>query len=221
MHQAPMKQTFEMLAGGYLGNPGVNVPMPSTTYEAGKSLPRNAHVLQHEDHLRLGTGRPTVSDSRGVQGGLSYRRARSPRDLWQQLRRMGVTHVVWPSWPMGLEAYADETVFYAFTANVVTGAKNVGGVMVGALPVAPPSDVPYGPAALLGCSVAHRVPLPDIEASIWTATPPPDTAKVLELAKGVDFILVETPCKGRFGSVDFSGFQMVTSRNGWETWAKK
>src|SRR5262249_2697356 len=143
-------------------------------------LPRDARVLLHETHLRLGIGVPSVSDARGTQGALSYRRMRSPRELWEKLRALGVTHVVWSPSPGGQELYGDEIVFYDFVTHHLRGAKLVEGMWVAELGATPPSDVPYGPVALQGCGLAHRASLPEVDTKIWEGTPAPSQEQKLQ-----------------------------------------
>jgi hypothetical protein len=219
--QQPLRLSIDMIAGGYEGRFAERFQPPSDLVAAGKTLPRSARVLIHEQHPRLGIGVPAVSDARGTQAGLSYRRARSPRDLWEQLRALGVTHVLWPAWPMGLEAWADETVFYGFVTKHLVAATNVGGFVLGALSDKPPPDVPYGAVALLGCQIAERVSLPEVDAAIATTTPLPPAADLAAMVRGVDFIVIESACRARFPSIDQQPFQLATARSGWETWIRR
>jgi hypothetical protein len=215
--QQPMRLSMDMIAGGFLGRFEERFAPPSNLVGIGKSLPKGARVLIHEQHLRLGIGVPSVTDARGTQGALSYRRARSPRDLWQQLRALGVTHVMWAA-PIGLEAYGDEAVFYDFVRHHLGPASAHDGWTLAPLPASPPSDRPYGPVALQGCSVAHRVSLPEVDRDIWVASPIPGPAEMPALQRGVDFVLIEGSCRDRYPGL--SGFNLVTSRNGWETWSR-
>ncbi len=221
LYQQPSRVAMDMIADGYQGRFAERFQPPSDLVSAGKSLPRSARVLIHEQHLRLGIGVPAVSDALGTQGALSYRRARSPRDLWEQLRALGVTHILWPASPIGLETWGDETVFYDFVSKDLVAPGHFDGVVLGALGDAPPSDVPYGPVALLGCDLAHRVSLPEVNAAIQITTPLPSDAEVAAIAKGVDFMVIESSCRSRFHSIDLERFQLGTARNGWETWVRR
>jgi hypothetical protein len=63
----------------------------------GEKLPRDAKVLIHDRHDRLGLGTASVQDTLAWQGAVDYKVSGTPqttRDLWLSL---GTTHVMW--WP--------------------------------------------------------------------------------------------------------------------------
>ncbi len=215
--QHPMRLSMDLVASGYQGRVADRFAPPSELVDVGKTLPPGTRVLIHESHLRLGIGAPSVSDARGTQGALSYRRADSPRALWEKLRGLGVTHVLWSS-PMGLETYGDEAVFYDFVTRHLEDTRTIGAFKVGRISASPPPSAAYRAVAILGCGVAHKATLPEVDAKIWTATPPPLPAQIEEIQRAVGFILVEASCRDRFPTV--LGFKTVTSRNGWETWSR-
>jgi hypothetical protein len=217
MSGSPSRISLDMIAAGFGGRVGERYQIHGMMAGVGKQLRPGNKVLVHEQHWRVGVGVPGVSDSRGTQGGISYRRMRSPRELWQTLRGFGITHLWWPS-PAGLEAWADEAVFYAFVAQDVPGHQSAEAGSLAALPDTAPPDTPYGPVAILGCGVAHRVTLAEVEKAIWSATPPPTPPEAKTLAAGATFILVEVPCRERFDAIDFGPYQHVTTRSGWQTW---
>jgi hypothetical protein len=219
--QQPARVAMDMIADGFAGRFADRFQPPSNLVSAGKTLPRSARVLIHEQHLRLGIGAPAVTDARGTQGALSYRRARSPREVWRQLRGLGVTHVLWPSSPIGLENWGDEAVFYDLTTKYLAAPAHFDGVVMGALGGAPPPAAPYGPVALLGCQIARQVSLPDVDAAIGTAAPLPAEAELPAIARGADFILLESGCRARFQSIDLQPFRLATARKGWETWVRR
>ncbi len=61
----------------------------------GKSLPANAVVMVHNQHVMLGIDRPVILDWMGFQTIIDYRLFKTPRDLYDRLRQIGVTHVAW------------------------------------------------------------------------------------------------------------------------------
>jgi hypothetical protein len=217
--QHPLRRTMELIAGGFQGQFAERFQVSSDLGGAGKTLPAGSRVLLHEQHLRLGTGVPVVTDARGTQGALSYRRVRSPRDMWQRLRALGVTHVMWPTSPIGLETYGDETSFYGFVRRYATPRGTFGGLAMAELGETPPPDEPFGAVALQGCQLSYRVPLSEVDTKIWVQNGQADTAQKVENQRGAEFIIIEAACGGQYPAI--SGYDLVTSRNGWETWARQ
>jgi len=216
----PLKVVIDLLASGFT-NPGrdrYDYDYSGLT-TVGKTLPRDARVLIHEEHLRLGVGRPALSDARGSQGAISLRRMESPRATWELFRSLGVTHLLWM--PMRLvERWENEAVFFEYATRYLDGTHGSGGTMVGALRATPPPDRPYGPVAILGCQVARRVSLVEVDDVIGSPNAVPSTAaEFLELEKDVGFIFIESACRSRLPTKD--GYDLVTRRNGWETWARR
>jgi hypothetical protein len=215
----PLRVSMDLIAGGFEGRLTGRTQVFSNLAGAGKTLPPGARVLIHEQHLRLGIAVPAVSDAHGTQGGLSYRRARSPRELWQRLRDLGVTHVLWLGAPMGLEAYGDEAVFYDFVTRYLGPSQHIEGVVLAPMSPTAPPDTPYRAVALQGCQLAGRVPMSEVDTAIWIATPPPSPEQAAANQRDVDFIILESACRARFPPR--GDFDLVTARNGWETWSRR
>jgi hypothetical protein len=217
--QQPVRVTMDLLSSGFRGQFSDRFQVNSDLGGVAKTLPPKSRVLLHEQHLRLGAGVPVVADARGTQGAFSYRRERSARGLWDRWRAMGVTHVMWPASPIGLETYGDEIVFYGFAKRDLIPRGRFGGLELGELPKTPPSAEPFGPVALQGCSLSYRVPLSRVDTDIWVQNGMAGDAQKAENQRGIEFIVLETACRGRYPTV--AGFDLVTSRNGWETWARR
>ncbi len=216
--QQPMRMTMDLLSGGFDGHTSERFRVPTDLVAAGSALPTRARALFHEQHLRLGLGRPIVTDARGTQGAISYKRMRSPREVWETFRGLGVTHVIAPAAPWSIETWADETVFYDFSAKYLVDAASYEGLRMGALPSTPPPDRAYGPVVILGCAANHRTTLENLDRDIFIATPLPPREQILAMEKDADFIIIESGCRERLPSV--TGYQLATSRAGWETWVK-
>ena len=89
----------------------------------------------HEDHVHLGLGRMSVSDWGGWQGGLSYGRTRSPRDLVERLREMGVSHIVWkPGASRQWDSLAGDLRFFGLVSRFAQPVHSVASLNVAPLP---------------------------------------------------------------------------------------
>jgi hypothetical protein len=186
----------------------------------GAQLPRGAKVLVHETHLRLGVGAPAVSDARGTQGALSYSLASSPQAIWQQLTDFGVTHVVWPGTPMGLERWGDDIVFHDFVARAVANPQAVSGYWVGAL--GPPSPAGrYGPVAVIGCAGFHRVPPAELDNALGAAGQPIDERTLGERITGATFIMAEDRCTPTALAALVAPLPTLYRRAGWTVWVHR
>jgi hypothetical protein len=82
----------------------------------GKALPPNAVVMLHNQHVMLGIDRPVILDWMGFQTIIDYRLFKTPRDLYDRLRDIGVTHIVWA--PGRQTASQQEEVIFDVFAHV-------------------------------------------------------------------------------------------------------
>lgn len=107
----------------------------------GKALPHDAVVLLHGQHSMLGIDRPVLLDLAGFQGAIDYRTLRTPRDLYDRLRQLGVSHVIWaPGTDPG--AYRQEdVVFDLFAHSLLPDAGSYGRLRVAEMPRDPPPRV--------------------------------------------------------------------------------
>jgi hypothetical protein len=106
----------------------------------GQALPPGAKALIHEFHPHLGINAPTVTDCPYHQGGISYLRTPTPREVFDQLRGYGVTHLVYRT----IEApepdtLAGEIVFANFTHHAAGAPESVNGWFVAAMPKEAPA----------------------------------------------------------------------------------
>jgi hypothetical protein len=105
----------------------------------GKTLPQGAKALIHEHHPHLGINAPSVSDCPYHQGGISYLRTPTPREVFDQLSGYGVTHLVYQTGPAREpDVLGGEIVFYNFVHRA--GApQSADGWLVSAMPKQAPA----------------------------------------------------------------------------------
>jgi len=80
----------------------------------GASLPKDALVMLHNEHIMLGIDRPVLLDWAGYQAVFDYRRYKSPRDLHERLVQLGVTHVVYVAGSRVAPTAQEEVIFGAY-----------------------------------------------------------------------------------------------------------
>ncbi len=110
-------------------------------YDVGKHLPEGARLVVHEVHPHLGTNVPTYDDFQTYQFGLPYGLMRSPRELWDTYRSMGITHLHWAhhksrSW----DSVAGDIMFFDMALRLSVDRKRFANSWVAALPAEPPED---------------------------------------------------------------------------------
>ena len=109
----------------------------------GKALPRTAKVLLHGSHMSLGIDRDTLQDVMGFQGLISYHKVRTPRELYDYLRSLGITHmtrtqVVWDS------SRQEQILYDLFLSRYAVFIGNFAGNPLSAMPTQPPPvERPY------------------------------------------------------------------------------
>jgi hypothetical protein len=109
----------------------------------GKALPRDARVLLHDSHVNLGIDRDTLQDVLGFQGLISYHKVRSPREMFDYLRSLGITHmtrtqVVW------IASRQEQILYDLFLSRYGVFLGSFGGIPVSAMPAQPPPiEQPY------------------------------------------------------------------------------
>jgi hypothetical protein len=109
----------------------------------GKAIPRNAKVLLHGSHLSLGIDREVLQDVAGFQGLITYSKVRTPRELYDYFRSLGITHltrtqVLWDS------SRQEQILYDLFLARYSVNLGNFGGLPLNAMPnTPPPAEAPY------------------------------------------------------------------------------
>jgi hypothetical protein len=109
-----------------------------------KRLPQSAVVLFHNTRLSLGVDRPVVQDLPGFQGLISYRDVRTPRELCQLYRALGITHIVHERGVWKALTRQEEAVFDSFLARFAPSRAQEYEFELIELPAdLPPAEAPY------------------------------------------------------------------------------
>lgn len=197
----------------------------------GKSLKPGAKPLIHDWHTHAGLGLATVSDCPYHQGGISYVRTPTTREVFDQLVSYGVTHVIdRPGQPREPDTLAGEIVFHHFVQRTMGTPKNVEGWLVSAMSKSRPAagDAP-DPVLVHTCGkgvkpgLYHLVDLtiPALEKGKPDPKPwkpsPSDPTPLLAEARA---IAVEGSCNTLPKAAEAS-FVKVAQRDPYAIWVRK
>jgi hypothetical protein len=199
--------------------------------DAGAGLPRGSKMLVHDTHAHLGLGTMSVSDAALDQGGISYGRLRSRREVFALLSGFRVTHVLWsPTTTGALDTLAGDLRFQDFVSHALVGPKQVGTETVARMPPAPPA-AEGGPdlAFVVACPRTGRYQgglyrVADMLAQPWGAGagafPAPLRAGTLAeapaLLEHASFAAVEVGCGGDLPADARKAFTVATRRPDYE-----
>ena len=149
MFQGSSSVALERARSGAAGL--INVRSTQERRAISRTLPRQAVVLLHEEHVTLGLDREVISDKMGYQGLLDGHLMRTPREAYDRYRAVGVTHLVWdPSDP--LDFCQGDVVFDILTKPL--SGKVHGGYHVAEMPASPPPVRPPLRVLALGTGIA-------------------------------------------------------------------
>ena len=207
MIRSPIKRVNDLLSAGYQGQYDERFDVFQPWTRARDALPEDAHVLLHDNHTHLGLARRTTSDWGAWQFGISYGRLRSPAELWDLYRDLGVTHVIWQDGTSkGWDSIAGDLVFFDFATNHTIEMKSVGRLRIGKMPQERPADVPYGKVGYIGCEGGYPSGLYELSQMTVPVFGPRRTefptplvaaeADLTALVEGADFFVTHPKCAG-------------------------
>ncbi|MCC6552966.1 MAG: hypothetical protein IT372_08090, partial [Polyangiaceae bacterium] len=232
MIKSPIKVVADLLSSGYRKDFKSREDLYEPFTTAAKHLPRGSKVVVHENHPQLGLEAMTVNDFSINQGGISYGLLGTPRGVYDLLKGLGVTHLLWVTErTRGFETLAGDLLFYDFATNYGAKQKDLGSWMLVEMPAAPPpedaSDVVLAatcgkPAAGLHHMRDLNVPVFGPRKSSWPAPfKRPGAGGLAELAPEAAYLIVETNCREGLGDPVSLGFKLLTKRKGGlDLWAR-
>jgi hypothetical protein len=144
----------------------------------------------HENDLRVGLWHAVTTDTRDSQGGIDYQHETSASGIAASLRRLGVTHVVWPgSWSASHNSFGDDVAFFDFVSRLPPH-RTVGGRDVAAVPEALTAPR-LGLAYVIDCGVRGPWRVGDLDAGMNGQVRP---ARTLPSAAEANFVAVRNGC---------------------------
>lgn len=146
---SPLRAVSGFLASGFL-HKDRRLQLYGSLSELGTELPLDAHVLLHELNLQIGISRIVVNDQ--WQGRISYESLQSPSSIYNELRSLDISHVIWTtdranSW----NSVASSLAFLGFALNYAEIPRAVGEYTVARFPASPPPQSWNSRVAVLGC----------------------------------------------------------------------
>ncbi len=226
MIRSPIKRVNDLLSAGYEKKYEERLQVSQGWVAIGNALPEDAHVMLHENHGSLGLSRRTTSDWGTWQYGMSYGRLKSPRELFELYRELGVTHIVWRGVKSsGWDSLAGDLVFFDFALRRARNKKAMSGHWVAGMPDAPPADVGYGKVIFFGCNDMYRSGLYDLSQMTTPVFGPQrkefpeprvsaETAEVESLLEQADYAVVDPKCASEVQSrIKAAGFNLGARRS--------
>ncbi len=229
MIRSPLKAVADLLAAGYKKEYDARLRTQGTYAKIGDLLPEGAHVLMHENHAHLGIGATSVADWSTWQYGMDYSLASSPREVYEQLHALGITHLSWTtgksrSW----DSLASDIMFFTFAVRHSVEQKRVAKTTLARMPDAPPPESSFPDVvAVLGCGRQERAGLyrvADLRTPMfgprerdyptpYQAASTKDGKKDAEsLIAGADYVVVDPKCHAGLMKSVKAKFQLLALR---------
>jgi hypothetical protein len=236
MIKSPWKTSGDLIATGYKKDFKARERIFSSFADAGASLPPRSKVLVHDYRMHLGLGAMSVSDLPVNQGGISYGRLPTPRAVWDKLRALGVTHVLWTSRASSAtDSLAGDLTFFDFALHWAQDPKTFGNLTMARMPSEPPPDERADDlVGVFGCKgafargVYHLGQLNVPVRGPRRSYPPPvrkaDTGKAIspELVADAAFLVVDPKCTDAVSGALRERFVLAAKRKGGaELWLRK
>ena len=208
MAKSPPRRSAELLASGFDKSQRKLRSKPfGRIHDISKALPPEAVVVMHDHRLFVGLDRRALRDFPGWQGAISYGSHPTPAGVYERLRQLGATHIVWrPGKSRGWDSLGGDVAFFWFVKRHLVDVKSFGERRMGRLPDTRPSHPgPGNRVAFIGCRKTYADGLYHIEDLAIPAFGPrkPDypaphavfaDADADELVKRANAVVVQTRC---------------------------
>jgi hypothetical protein len=186
-------------------------------------VPSTGKVLTHEVQTSMGLGRAVANDVPTDQAFFGYSRYRNARDVYDALRSVGVTHVVWRhEISQGRDSIAGDLTFFWFVANFGMQLQHFAWLDLVELPTTPPIPVAVPDSvAFLGCGADLRdglYRLGDLATSPFDEHPVhPQPYRVFDEKaplRAAGFLVKDSRCHPS-GPADDPDFRLLARRGGY------
>jgi hypothetical protein len=139
-----MNSAFTLIRSGFDGRAETRFDGYRNSYVAiGKAVPKDGKILLHASHMSLGIDRDVLQDIAGAQALINYQRSRTPRELFDQYRSFGITHLL-EEQGLTESSKQEEILYHLLASRYGVPMGNFGAARLIALPATPPPvQAPY------------------------------------------------------------------------------
>jgi hypothetical protein len=224
MRSNPAKVAIDLLNTGRTGKVKERDEIFQPYQKIGLELPDGAVLLAHGTRQSLGLKHRRVVDSPGTQGGILYSRHKSPRDVYDQLKSFGVTHLMWDANSESNDTITSDFVFFTFAMLHTEGLKHYGSLRVARMPQKPPQDKPFGPlVTYLSCQGRYEPGLYKLhDLNVPVFVPPFSPKRIKDFVEGegaadklikrADYLVVQPDCKRGASNKVLTDFTVLARR---------
>jgi hypothetical protein len=224
MRSTPAKVSIDLLNTGRTGKVKDRDEIFQPYQKIGLELPDGAVLLAHGTRQSLGLKHRRVVDSPGTQGGILYSRHTSPRGVYDQLKRLGVSHLMWDANSESNDTITSDFVFFDFAMRHTEGLKHYGSLRVARMPAKPPTNKPFGQdVAYLACQGRYEPGLYKLhDLTVPVFVPPFSPKRIKDFVEGdgaadklirrADAIVLQPDCKRGASTKSLSDFTVIARR---------
>lgn len=222
MAKTPIVASAELLGSSWTKKRDQRLRTFTGIAKVREALPKGAKVLLHDIHPHTGIGAPSVSDHQGWQSGINYGRLEAPGAIYDRLREMGVTHLLWVHRnSRGWDSLAGDVAFWNFALGYGKNPKRYNEYVLAEMPDERPSDPAPSDILVLSCDETYRTGVYDLDqltvlafgkdAPEWPEPKRPWDATQRVSYRQHAFVLLEEGC-GNLPARERSAFEHAATR---------
>jgi len=204
-----------------------------TMHRIGRALDQHAVVLVHDERIRLGLRRASVTDGLGYETKVSFAELGSDARIFDQLTHMGVTHLYAPRGTSGFATLGGDLLYNAFARRY--GQPTAEPELL-RMPKARPEPRAAGDRLLfvdvcgalaIQAGLYRAVQLIDVNPGMPGSlnAPPVELARSVaendELLQKAEFALIGPSCSSSHWGSARSSFELMTTRAGYALYLRR
>ena len=200
-----------------------------------EELPKDAILLVHDYHALLGLGRKTIADAAAWQGGLNYLQAPTDRGVYETLKRLGATHLLWRTLQsQDWDSQGANFVFLSFVQRHTKAITSDSDFSLAEMPTEPPplsTTVPQVLVAVCPGSYPNGIhPITSLNkpgldrGRVAFPAPVVSTDTIAEKRAAlsqVQFVLLNRRCQPEVSPLLGGNFKLAARRGNDEQWVRR